>query len=833
MKLRSHLIALAIASLLPVILFAGVMIYVSYQRQRAAVERDMIGTARALSLAVDRELEASMRTLEALAASEHLTSGDLRKFYYYAEDALKVLSGWENIALADVSGQQLLNSRRPFEEKLPSTAVPEVIERIIETRMPAVSDLFRGSISQTQVILIGVPVVREGRVRYVLASTTSPAFLATLLSQQKIPSDWIGAILDRNKIIIARTREANKFVGQPATRIFAEQSTRVEEGWFSGLAKDNTAVYTAFSRSRLSGWTIGLAIPSPDVEVPLRRSLMVTGLGGMTLLAGAITFAIIIGRRISRAATQLSAGARALGGSETPQLEPSPIVELDQVAREIEMAAVNRRRAEEAKFRALVEQSITGIYVIQDDRIVYFNPNLVRIFGYTVEELPDALPIENFVVEADRSLVTENLRRRFSGEKLALHYTFRGRRKDGSEIVCEAYGTRTEWNGRPAVLGTLLDVTERKRSEGALKESEGRKSAILESAPDCIVTMNHEGKVLEFNPAAERTFGYARAEVLGKEMAGLIIPPSLRDQHSLGLARYLATGNGPVLGKRIEMTAMRADGSEFPVELSILRVGVQEPPVFTGFIRDITERKRIGEELIKQSLALQEHVHELREAQQQAVVGRLAASAAHEVNNPLFAIKMQLSLLRSAGDRPESLEKYGIIADQLDRIGRATQSLLGFFRQRAAPAKTHSYGDVIRTVTDLFEGSFKSRGVSLVRNFSDSLPTVSGNIDGIQEVLINLLENAREATGSGQEVSVSAATHDHKIVIRVEDDGPGLGDDPEKLFKLYYTTKSTGTGLGLSIARQICEKEGGKLVAENRQEGGARFTISLPIGSGG
>jgi PAS domain S-box-containing protein len=145
----------------------------------------------------------------------------------------------------------------------------------------------------------------------------------------------------------------------------------------------------------------------------------------------------------------------------------------------------------------------------------------------------------------------------------------------------------------------LAAVTEEtaQRENRELKRSEARTAAILDSALDCIVTMDHEGRITEFNPAAERTFGYRRQEVLGKPMADVIIPPSLREQHRRGLAHYLATGEARVLGKHLQLTAMRADGSEFPVELAITLLPLDGPPSFTGQVRDITERKRSEEEL--------------------------------------------------------------------------------------------------------------------------------------------------------------------------------------------------------------------------------------------
>jgi PAS domain S-box-containing protein len=147
------------------------------------------------------------------------------------------------------------------------------------------------------------------------------------------------------------------------------------------------------------------------------------------------------------------------------------------------------------------------------------------------------------------------------------------------------------------------------QEEMELKRSEVRKAAIVDSALDCIVTIDHEGCITEFNPPAERTFGHRRDEVLGKHLADIIIPPSMREKHRQGFARYLATGEARVLGKRIEMTAVRADGSEFPVELAIARIPLEGPPSFTGYLRDITERKRAEQELRRSEAFLAEAQH--------------------------------------------------------------------------------------------------------------------------------------------------------------------------------------------------------------------------------
>ena len=162
--------------------------------------------------------------------------------------------------------------------------------------------------------------------------------------------------------------------------------------------------------------------------------------------------------------------------------------------------------------------------------------------------------------------------------------------------------------------GVNTDIEDRKRAEQELRGSEARKAAILDSALDCIVTIDHQGCITEFNPAAERTFGYRRDDVVGQQLADVIIPPALREGHRQGFARYLGSGEARVLGKRIEMTAIRADGSELPAELAITRIPLDGPPSFTGYLRDITEPKR-AEEKLRRSEAF------LAEAQQLSRIG--------------------------------------------------------------------------------------------------------------------------------------------------------------------------------------------------------------------
>ncbi len=272
-----------------------------------------------------------------------------------------------------------------------------------------------------------------------------------------------------------------------------------------------------------------------------------------------------------------------------------------------------RKHAEDAlreseRESRLIVDSIPGLVAAftSAGEVEFVNRQVLEYFGRTLEELkrwgsggtthPEDLPR---VVE----LFAQSMA---SGDPF--EFEVRARRFDGAYRWFQSRGfpLRDTTGHIVRWYNLLIDIDERKRTEEELRRSEARKAAILDSALECIVTVDHAGCITEFNPAAVRTFGYRRDEVLGQQLADVIIPPALRGSHRQGFARYLATGETRVLGRRIEMTAVRADGSEFPTELTITRIPLDGPPSFTGYLRDITERKRSEEELRRNEAFLAE-----------------------------------------------------------------------------------------------------------------------------------------------------------------------------------------------------------------------------------
>jgi PAS domain S-box-containing protein len=229
------------------------------------------------------------------------------------------------------------------------------------------------------------------------------------------------------------------------------------------------------------------------------------------------------------------------------------------------------------------------IYDLETLAFLDVNDAAVAWYGYSRDEFL-AMRLTDIRPEEDVARLLSHARLahpavQYSGQS-------RHRLRDGRLVDVEIASGALEFRGRGAGLVVVHDVTERRRAEAALGQSETRKAAILDSVLDCIVTIDADGMVIEFNTAAERTFGYTKAEAIGRALADLIIPPRLHDAHTAGLARYLATGEGPLLGKVIEITAVRSDGSEIPVELAISAIRSDRAPIFTGVLRDITARKQ-------------------------------------------------------------------------------------------------------------------------------------------------------------------------------------------------------------------------------------------------
>ena len=372
-----------------------------------------------------------------------------------------------------------------------------------------------------------------------------------------------------------------------------------------------------------------------------------------------------------------------------------------------------------------------------------------------------------------------------------------------------------------------------------LRESLDRSRASFEAAFDGILTIGEEGRLLEFNPAAEAMFGRTKAEVLGQPMAPLLIPERLRQQHESSFRRYLETGQERIVGRRVELDALRADGSEFKVELIVQPVTLAGHMHFTAYVRDLTEHYRAQKRL-------RDAERRVSQSERLEALGRLAGGVAHDFNNLLTAINGYAELLIES---PALDEEARESAEQIHRAGQqasvVTQQLLAFSRtDRLAPAVT----DVNQAIRDLLAmfSRLLPESIAIHTDLADDLWHVDTGPERLEQVLLDLILNAGDAMPGGGELRLTtrnaviagAGRGESDVVapgeyvrILVADTGTGMDEETaSRVFEPFYTTKPTGqgTGLGLATAYGSVRRCGGNIEVASEPGAGATFDLLLP-----
>jgi len=359
---------------------------------------------------------------------------------------------------------------------------------------------------------------------------------------------------------------------------------------------------------------------------------------------------------------------------------------------------------------------------------------------------------------------------------------------------------------------------------------------ILDSSLDAVITIDASDAITGWSKSAEDIFGWSCEEVVGNRMADTIIPMQYREAHLRGLTHFLATGEGRILNRRIEIAALHKAGHEFPVELTVTAIRFESTWHFTAFLRDLTDKRRVEE-------ALREARDELTRVTRLTAMGQLSASIAHEINQPLTAIAANSDTCLYWLSREEAdLAKARAAAQRLAKDARRASEIIA--RIKALMNKTPveraplDINDAIRDVMKLTEGELRRHRITMLAELHESAPRINGDRVQLQQVILNLILNSIESMMLVEDrprtLSITSRVVDDKMVeVSIHDTGVGLGSTVvDRLFDAFFTTKHNGTGMGLAICRSIIEAHDGQISAIPGAQFGAIFQFSLPTADG-
>ena len=494
-------------------------------------------------------------------------------------------------------------------------------------------------------------------------------------------------------------------------------------------------------------------------------------------------------------------------------------------------------QAANGQLRAIVDTAAEGIISIDETGTVQaFNAAAARLFGYEPGEVigrnvaalmsaPEAAAHDAFM---SRYLRGGDARVVGTGREV------QGRRRDGTLFPLYLAVSEVRSAGRRTFTGILRDLSEQKRAAEALQESETRMRLIIDTALDAVVGMDADGRISEWSARAEQLFGWRRDEVLGQSLSHILIPLRHRAAHEAGLRAFLASGEGPVLNRRIEVTAIHRDGREFPVELSISPLCIRGTYSFSGFVRDITEQKRAEADL----RAAKEAAEGASRAKSEFL-----ATMSHEIRTPMNGVIGMAGLLLDTHLDAEQREYAETVRKSADALLAVINDILDFSKVEAGQLQIETIDfaprEVVGEVLDLLRRAAEEKGLQLVADVAPALPeAVCGDPGRLRQVLTNLVSNAIKFTARGSvRVAVEAADGGAGAVglrFSVRDTGIGIAADAvPKLFQPFSQADGTttrrygGTGLGLAISKRLCELMGGAIGVDSTPGFGSTFWFTI------
>jgi len=521
------------------------------------------------------------------------------------------------------------------------------------------------------------------------------------------------------------------------------------------------------------------------------------------------------------------------------------IKELQELRRQVAepgKSAIEHKRAEDA----LLEQKkqvrqffdlAKVIFVVIDNRgiVRLINRKGAEILGYEEKEVIGKNWYDTFLPETVREEVKSVSKRILAGDLEPVEYYENPvLTKSGEERIIAWHNAevRDDEGGITAHVSVGEDITDRKRAEEALRESEEKLRAISESALDAVILIDDQGKVAYWNPAAERIFGYTGEEILGKNVHEVLAPERFHGRFERGFRTFSKTGEGDAVGRIVELVARRRDGAEIPVELAVSPISMKGKYWASAIVRDITERKRLEERL--------------NHAMKMEAIGRLAGGVAHDFNNNLVPI-MGIShmLLEEFDPKHPFYEDIEEIREAGRRCAELTRQLLAFGRRQVLKVSMLDLNEVIRNMEKML-GRVIGENIYLETRLAPDLAGVKADKGQMEQVIVNMAVNARDAMPRGGKLTIAtrnvrldedytnsrvAVTPGRYVMLAVSDTGTGMDEETmARIFEPFFTTKEKGkgTGLGMATAYGVVKQLGGDIRCYSEPGKGTTFEIYMP-----